>query len=341
VDIKCRGGIRLYAIPIRAGGEIVGSMNFGYGDPPKDQHKLQEIAERYGVSVDRLLELGRSYRTRPPFIIDVAKRRLVTSAWLIGEIVERKRAEENLRQYQHQLEELVQTRTAELSQANEQLLQEIEQRKHLERDILNISETEHRRIGQELHDSLGQQLTGIAIMSKVLEQKLNRKSLAESVEVQEITKLVNQAAEQTRGLAKGLHPVDLDASGLVSALHELAATTEQVFDICCTFNCDESVPIYDATVAVHLYRIAQEAVTNAVKHGRAENIVIGLAPDTDMLILTIKSDGLDFPEVLPKSKGIGLQIMNYRAEMIDGALDVRRGAEGGTIVTCTFLNKKT
>ncbi len=256
------------------------------------------------------------------------------------DITERKQAEQRIRELNEELEQRVRERTAELTEAHKKLLQEIDERRRVEKDILDISEREQRRIGQELHDSLGQQLTGIAIMSKVLEQRLKGKSIEESAEAQEIGRLLNQAAEQTRKLAKGLHPVDLDASGLMSALQELAVTTEQLFGIRCTFDCDEPVPIDDAAVAVHLYRIAQEAVTNAIKHSKAENIVLRLAPDRDMLTLTIESDGLDFPEVPPKNKGMGLHIMNYRAEMIDGTLDVHRGTEGGTIVTCAFADQR-
>ena len=259
----------------------------------------------------------------------------------LGRIIERKQAERRIRELNEELEQRVRERTAELTEAHKKLLQDIDERRRMEKDILDISEREQRRIGQELHDSLGQQLTGIAIMSKVLEQKLKSKSIGESAEAQEIGRLLNQAAEQTRRLAKGLHPVDLDASGLMSALQELAVTTEQLFGIRCTFDCDEPVPIDDAAVAVHLYRIAQEAVTNAIKHGHAENIVLRLAPDRDMLTLTIESDGLDFPEAPPKNKGMGLHIMDYRAEMIDGTLDVHRGARGGTIVTCAFADQKT
>jgi len=114
VDVECRGGIRLYAVPIQAGDEIVGSINFGYGDPPRDRQKLQEIAEKYDLSVEELLEQAEPYETRPLFIIDVAKNRLLTSARLIGEIVERKRAVEELTEYREHLEELVRERTAEL-----------------------------------------------------------------------------------------------------------------------------------------------------------------------------------------------------------------------------------
>jgi len=249
---------------------------------------------------------------------------------------DRKEAEEALRKARDELEERVRQRTAELTNAHEKLLQEIDERRRLERDILAISEREQRRIGQELHDSLGQQLTGTAIMIKALEQRLKAKSPQESARAQEIGRLLNQAAEQTRRLAKGLHPVSLDTAGLMSALQELAVNTQQLFGVHCTFDCDEPVPINDAAVAVHLYRIAQEAVTNAIKHGRAENIAMSLIPKRNMPILTVKSDGLDFPEAPVKNKGMGLQIMSYRAEMIGAALDVRRATKGGTIVTCAF-----
>jgi len=256
------------------------------------------------------------------------------------DITERKQAEEDLRKHRQHLEELVQARTEELTEANKQLLQEIEERKRLEKALLDVSEREQRRIGRELHDSIGQQLTGIAFMAKVLEHRLATKLPDEAANVAEIAKLVKQAMDQTRGLAKGLHPVDLDAGSLMSALQEFAATTEHLFGICCTFKCDKPGPMDDATVVVHLYRIAQEAVTNAIKHGGAKNIQIELAYDGDNSVLAVRSDGLDFPGMQVKGTGMGLQIMNHRAEMIGGSLDIRKGDKGGTVMTCVFPKKK-
>jgi PAS domain S-box-containing protein len=257
------------------------------------------------------------------------------------DITERKQAEEDLREYRQHLEELVRARTAELTATNEQLRREIEQRRNLEKEILEVSEREKRSIGQELHDSIGQQLTGVAFMTKVLEQKLAARSPSEAVDVTEIAKLVNQAMDLTRGLAKGLHPVDLDADSLMSALRELAGSTENLFGISCTFKCDQPVLVEDAQVAVNIYRIAQEAVTNAIRHSKAKNIQLQLHLGDGQASLTVASDGLDFPEdVKARGSGMGLQIMNHRAEMIDGSLDVCRGDQGGTMVTCVFPNKK-
>ena len=255
---------------------------------------------------------------------------------VVQDITDRKLAEQEIRILTEELERRVLERTAELTQTNRQLREQIERRKKLEKEILEISEKEQRRIGRELHDSLGQQLTGIAIISKVLEQKLARQSLSEAANAKEIAQLVNEAIDQTRQLSRGLHPVSLDENGLMSALQALAATTQNVFGVACSFTCDIPVPVKDPTVATHLYRIAQEAITNAVRHGQTRQIVMQLTANHSHTVLTVENDGRDFPARVPKSRGMGLQVMSYRAEMIGGTLDVRRRPGGGTKVTCTF-----
>jgi len=256
------------------------------------------------------------------------------------DITERKHAEEHLEKNRQQLEELVHIRTAELTETNKKLLLEIEGRKHLEKEILNISEREHKRIGQELHDGIGQQFTGIAFLTKVLEQKLTEKLPDEATDAAEIKKLVNQAMDQMRSLARGLYPVDLDAGSLTSALQELAATTENLFGIHCTFKYDKPIQIDDAEVATHLYRITQEAITNAIKHGKTKNIHIESGQKRDKSVLKIKNDGLDFPkEFGSRGTGMGLQIMDHRADIIGASLDIHKAPEGGTIVTCSFPTK--
>ncbi len=231
--------------------------------------------------------------------------------------------------------------TAELRAANRQLLQEVEERKRLEKELLNIIERERQRIGQELHDSIGQQLTGIEFMTAALEQKLSGKLLPEASYAAKITTRVAQATVQARELARGLVPVDLGASGLRSALEELTATTEDLFGLSCTLRYDRLVAVNDTSVAINLYRIAQEAITNAIRHGKAGNILVELSSSGSSLKLTVENDGLDFPEVPGESKGMGLKIMDYRAEMIGGSLNIRKGDNGGTVVACVFPNRNT
>jgi len=237
--------------------------------------------------------------------------------------------------------QMIKVRTVNLTTTNEQLQQEVKDRKHLENELLSIIERERQRIGQELHDSIGQQLTGIAFMMEVLGEKLSDKSLTEQVSYAEmINSRVNKATEQTHNLAKGLHPIDLDRNDLVSAIQELASNTEQLFDVSCTLKCENAVSINDVSVAMNLYRIAQEAITNAIKHGHAKNITIGLIAVRSCLTLTVENDGLDFPAGANHSDGMGLRIMRYRAEVMNSSLEVGKGTNGGTIVTCDLSNEE-
>jgi PAS domain S-box-containing protein len=213
---------------------------------------------------------------------------------------------------------------------------DITERKHLEKTILDISSREQRRIGQDLHDGLGQHLTGIAFMAKVQEQKLAEKQLAEAADAAKIVRLVNDAISRTRELAKGLAPVVFDEHGLMSALQLHAAEIEDLFGISCHFQCDPPVLIVDDTLATHLYHIAQEAVTNAVKHGRARNILIRLFEADGRGTLLVRDDGKGLVQPPRDHVGMGLQIMKHRADMIGGTLEIRSEAMQGTIVTCRF-----
>lgn len=255
---------------------------------------------------------------------------------VVQDITDRRQTEQEIRALNEELEQRVLARTKELTRANKQLREEISRRRRLEKEILEISEREQRRIGRELHDSLGQQLTGIAIISKVLEQKLHRQSLKEAASAKEIAQLVNEAINQTRQLSRGLHPVSMEEDGLMSAMQALAATTQNLFGITCAFRCDNPVAVKDPSTATHVYRIAQEAVTNAIRHGNTKQIQLELSADDNHAELAIENDGRDFPAKIPKGKGIGLQVMSYRAEMVGGVLDVQARAGGGTRVTCTF-----
>jgi signal transduction histidine kinase len=203
-----------------------------------------------------------------------------------------------------------------------------------------VVERERQRTGRELHDGIGQQLTGIAFMVETLGQKLSEKSLSEEASYAEkINKRIGHAAEQTHTLAKGLQPIDLERNGLAFALQELADDTEQLFNVSCTFTCEEPVDAPGITVATNLYRIAQEAITNAIKHGKARSITVALAGSEEALTLRVDNDGSAFPAGEAPGKGMGLSIMRYRAEMIEGSLDIREGDDGGTSVTCVVSNK--
>lgn len=256
------------------------------------------------------------------------------------DITKYKKAEKEILKLNRELERRVASRTIRLIRAHRQLLEKVEERKCLEKEILNISEREKKLIGRELHDSIGQQFAGIAFMIKVLEQRLTEKMPEEAKQARQIAKIVGGAMEQARALAKGLHHVDLEAGNLEPALRELAESSSKLFNVNCTLKCDKSIPNYDTETAVHLYRIAQEAITNAIKHGNAEKIEISLACGSSKSMLAVKNDGKNFPGTKTKNSGLGLQIMNHRVEMIGGSFDIRAAAEGGTILTCIFPNKK-
>ena len=215
-------------------------------------------------------------------------------------------------------------------------IRDISERKRLEKTVLDISEREQRRIGQDLHDGLGQHLTGIAFMAKVQEQRLAEKQIPEAAEAAKIVQFVNDAILKTRELARGLLPVVADAHGLMSALNLYASEIEDLFRIACWFQCEEPVLIHDASMATHLYHIAQEAVNNAIKHGHARTILIRLFAGEREGTLVIKDDGVGIDRPLGPHTGVGLHIMNYRAGMIGGTLEVRRDQPQGTIVTCRF-----
>ncbi len=208
--------------------------------------------------------------------------------------------------------------------------------RQLIQEILEISAREQRRIGQDLHDGLSQHLTGIAFLSKVLEQKLAVGSSSDASQAKELTNLVHQAIEMSRSLARGLLPVELGEDGLMLALEEFAATVSSVFNITCVFICNAPVLITDTAASTHLFRIAQEAVNNAIKHGSARHITVTLAPHNEKNVLTIEDNGVGFPKDQHTKKGMGLRIMNYRSRMIGASLSVGNNPSGSGLVTCVF-----
>lgn len=259
------------------------------------------------------------------------------TAGLVGvmlDITARKLAEEELRVARDELEVRVIERTRALAEKNLELNAEIAERRRLEKEIIRFSEEEQKRIGQELHDGLGQHLTGIAFLCKVMEQKLSAKALDEKTDAAEIVQLVNQAVAKTRLLARGLFPVELEANGLMAALEQLAANTQRLYGVECLFNCDEPVLVHDNAVAINLYRIAQEAVNNAVKHSQASQILLELANLGDQPLLTVTDNGIGLePTDARNDNGMGMHIMHYRAKMIGATLEVRKNATQGTTLS--------
>jgi PAS domain S-box-containing protein len=213
---------------------------------------------------------------------------------------------------------------------------DITEKKRLEKAILEVSGNEQRRIGQDLHDGLGQHLTGIAFLSRAHEQRLAAKGLDETADAAKIVKLVNEAIHKTRELSRGIHPVLSEPTGLMMALQQLAGEVEDVFNVSCQFQSDGDLLIHDENMATHLYRIGQEAVNNAIKHGKPDHIRIVLTTRHGGGSLSISDNGRGLPVILKGQSGLGLHIMNYRASMIGGSLDVQRRAGGGTKVTCIF-----
>ncbi len=208
-------------------------------------------------------------------------------------------------------------------------------RKHLERQVLEISSREQRRIGQDLHDVLGQHLTGLAFLTRILEEKLAQKHQPEAEDAARAGDLIRQAIAQARALSRGLCPIDQKAEGLMTALQALAANVTEFYGVSCLFEADVPVLVTDMGAAMHLYHIAQEAINNAIKHGHADQVRIRLADEPDGFSLSIADNGCGMPAQAKPATGIGLNIMHYRAGMIGGHLEIRPNPPGGTIVTCT------
>jgi signal transduction histidine kinase len=233
-----------------------------------------------------------------------------------------------LRLIQDTLEQRVRDRTATLSS-------ELAERKRLEGEILVISEQEKRRIGLDLHDSLCQHLTGTALAEQFLREKLFSREAPETEDADRVIGLIEEAISMARGLAAGLAPFETQGEGLLTALADLADHFSSQFQVHCTFVYEEPVLVNDTSVAMHLYRIAQEAVHNAIRHGKAQNIAIHLARAGAVVTLSITDDGSGLPGDAPVNQGMGLRNMKYRASIIGGRLSLDRG-KPGAIVTCTF-----
>jgi signal transduction histidine kinase len=216
------------------------------------------------------------------------------------------------------------------------VVRDVTDRETLEKEVVESSNRVQMRIGQDIHDGLGQHLTGISFLSRALEKNLASKGMAEAAEAAEISKLVIEALAQTRNLARGLFPVEVESDSLSPSLKDLARTVEQLFNISCIVECEEGVVVKDRVASTHLFRLAQEAVNNAVKHGKANRVIIRLRQVDGRLNLGIVDDGIGLPKEGIKRSGLGLRIMTYRAQKVGGTLEITPGKSGGTEVSCTF-----
>ncbi len=221
------------------------------------------------------------------------------------------------------------------------LTREMAERQRLEEEILKVSEREQRRIGHDLHDSLCQHLTATALAGQVLVERLAAKSIPESADAGKVVELVEDGIDLARNLARGLYPVEMDAEGLMSAFQQLAGNITKGAKVRCVFECDKPVLIHNDAAATHLYRITQEAVRNAIAHGKPRRIGINLSEDNALVKLTIEDDGVGLPEESQPTDGLGVRIMAHRAAMIGGTFALEPAPTGGTIITCSLPKAAT
>jgi two-component system sensor kinase FixL len=207
------------------------------------------------------------------------------------------------------------------------------ERRGLEEELLNISSREQRHIGQDLHDGLCQQLISIEFRNSVLVQELQNVPAAQA-EAAKIGESIRDVTRQARSLARGLSPVQIEANGLMAALDSLTTNAAKLFCLACSFECPKPVMVENPTVATHLYRIAQEAMGNAIQHAQAKSIVVSLKQSDGSLTLSIKDNGRGFAQQSAVREGMGLRIMEYRADMIGAMLRVDSTIGKGTTVAC-------
>jgi signal transduction histidine kinase len=252
----------------------------------------------------------------------------------------RAKSEEELRRAHEELELRVEQRTAALKETNQLLRDVLEERKRLEAELLEIAENERRRIGFDLHDDLGQKLTGMLLIARALEQRLGREGHKEVEEVRRVCELIEQSVHHTHNLAHHFSSIDANGGDLAEVMNGLAATVEKMFGIPCECTMKGDIPEVTENTSAQFYKIAQEAVSNAIKHGKATCVWISITGNSQRLVVTIRNDGIPFsPPLNPKAR-MGLRTMNYRANTIGATFEIKPNQKNGTVVTCVLpLNK--
>ncbi|HEX5037849.1 MAG TPA: response regulator [bacterium] len=212
------------------------------------------------------------------------------------------------------------------------VLEQVARKKRLERELLDVRERERGRIGRELHDGLGQHLTGIALHAQVLCGALKDKKLAEADHAFRIAHMINEAIQEAGRLARGLAPVVLEQRGLKAALEELTSGIETASGVPCRLEWSPDVRDPGQDAAIHVYRLVQEAVNNAAKHAAAKAVRVQVAGDGEGTMIRISDDGVGLPEKASEKGGMGLNIMRYRAGVIGASLELMPNENGGTVV---------
>jgi signal transduction histidine kinase/PAS domain-containing protein len=254
----------------------------------------------------------------------------------LGTAIQRVRVEEALRAARDKLETRVQQRTAELLDTNRTLRKEIAERTRLEREIVGVTAAEQQRIGQELHDGPGQELTGLSYLAMNLHHKLREQGGAALETAAELAAGIPRVLGQLRPIVRGLVPLEIDARDLQPAIKALLQATEDQSGIAWRFEADARALVADSETAVQIYRIIQEAVANVVKHSQASELVIQMKARDNLLQVAVYDDGIGIPSDVEETSGCGLRVMKYRARAAGGGLDVQARSGGGTVVFCTF-----
>lgn len=218
------------------------------------------------------------------------------------------------------------------------IIRDISRRRQLEREVTEAAAAEQRRIGQELHDGVSQELTGLTMMTGALKERVGKDAPAAELLARRVIEGLDRVQKQVRAISHGLIPVEVDAEGLRAAIEDLVERVRRQTGIACSFQCPHALFVKDSLTATHLYHIVQEAANNALRHGKPSRIDIRLDASADALSLAVYDDGVGIPDAPEPRNGVGLRLMRYRAGLIGGVLQIKPGRDKGTLVSCTLAN---
>jgi signal transduction histidine kinase len=220
--------------------------------------------------------------------------------------------------------------------SNKARIEAMERARKLEREIVGVSDREQRRIGQDLHDGICQTLAAIGCAATSLKDDLQEISPPHAAAAQEIEKFLNDAVVEARNLARGISPIDMDEHGLLAAMDDLAERTSRLTPVPVAFATQGEIGLVDPQTAINLYRIAQEAVNNAVRHSHATHVELSLVQVGQTLTLTVQDDGVGLPADHMSADGMGMKTMTYRAQMIGAEMKITGSPGEGTRITCAL-----